>query len=139
MIDGMDLAELSLELGVNKIESTIKICKLWDCSRVGEQSDVCYIPGWIPLLHLQLKANTDGCWIPHSNQMKGGGILRNSTEVWMLGFVFTLFGVGSLFLAELRAVLQGVKLVWDSHFLVVVFEMDCKEVFQILHFVVEVA
>ena len=76
--------------------------------------------GWV-------KVNTDGCVHGGTGMAKAGGIIINEEGVWLGGFSINL-GCCSVEGAELRAVLHGLKMAWDSGSNRLILESDCLTV-----------
>ncbi|EOY02369.1 Kinase superfamily protein isoform 5 [Theobroma cacao] len=64
--------------------------------------------GWVCL-------NTDGAYKKSIDEASAGGVIRNAEGEWRTGFVAKL-GLCSAYRAELRGVLHGLRLAWDSGF-----------------------
>ncbi|KAF7835990.1 ribonuclease H [Senna tora] len=64
--------------------------------------------GWKPPPLGWWKLNTNGSCQGSMNQIGGGGILRDSNGNWVHGFA-KFFGEGNSLMAELRAIIEGLK------------------------------
>ncbi|XP_057453233.1 uncharacterized protein LOC130745107 [Lotus japonicus] len=82
---------------------------------------------WKPPPQGSIKLNTDGSWKQGSNQVGGGGLFRGPDGVWVRGFVSLDTG-DNAFLAEVRALRDGLHIAWAQGYKDIIVEMDCKEV-----------
>ncbi|XP_057432793.1 uncharacterized protein LOC130725593 [Lotus japonicus] len=69
---------------------------------------------------------TDGSRPHDSHEIGGGGVLRDRDGRWLTGFA-AFWGVGDVLMSELRALHEGLKLVWDLGYRRVVCRSDCME------------
>ena len=81
-----------------KVKTTIPVSKLvsWSPPRLGS---------W--------KLNTDGAVKGVSQVASAGGVIRNDVRVWFKGYSRSL-GHGSVIVAELWAIYDGLQLAWDN-------------------------
>ncbi|XP_057418578.1 uncharacterized protein LOC130712781 [Lotus japonicus] len=76
--------------------------------------------GWT-MLHV------DGSFNRRSAHMSCGGLLQNHEGVWIVGFA-SFEGIGEAFLAELIAVIRGLRLAWQQGIRKLLCYSDCMEV-----------
>ncbi|KAF1862473.1 hypothetical protein Lal_00046569 [Lupinus albus] len=80
---------------------------------------------------MRVKINVDDSCIRDSSVMGGGGVLQDHEGKWLSGLSAN-FGVGSLILAELMAMDQGLKLTRNLGCKQIILECDCLEAVQII-------
>lgn len=75
------------------------------------------------------KLNTDGSWHQMNNGAGSGGVFRGSEGEWLGGFMYRV-GNGDVHEAELRAVIQGLRLAWNLGFRKLFVKLDSAMVVQ---------
>ncbi|PKI42247.1 hypothetical protein CRG98_037363 [Punica granatum] len=78
---------------------------------------------WVKPLEDFMKLNTDGDVRGSQGVTGAGGILRNSSGGWIIGFMQSL-GVSTVTVAELWGVLTGLELAWNARCRRLIIEMD---------------
>ncbi|KAJ0047890.1 hypothetical protein Pint_16241 [Pistacia integerrima] len=86
---------------------------------------------WSPPPKDWVKLNIEGSSIWHLGCAGAGGIVRNEFGKWLLGYTETLGNCSSL-TAELNALYQGLKLVWEKGFRKILVESASLEVVKCL-------
>lgn len=84
-----------------------------------------------PLLHIAwkppdvgfVKLNTDGASLGNPGVAGAGGVIRDASGDWLVGFMLHL-GVCSNMVAEMEAARFGLSLAWDEGYRKIVCEMD---------------
>lgn len=86
---------------------------------------------WSPPPLGWMKLNTDGSFRKDNRSMGGGGLILDSTSQWHGGFTWHGRG-GDAFLAEAKALHEGLQYAWNQGHRMVICEVDCKELFSVL-------
>lgn len=73
----------------------------------------------------------DGSMIHDSHEIGGGGAFRDRNGRWLTGFA-VFWGVGDVLTAKLRALHEGLKLVWEQGYRKVVCRNDCLELIELV-------
>lgn len=73
-----------------------------------------------------LELCTDDSMVPGPGIVGGGGVVRDRDGRWISRFAIS-FGVGDAFLAEVRALFEGLRHVWELGYRTVVCFSDCAE------------
>jgi len=79
---------------------------------------------WVPPNENQVALNVDGCSLGNTGQAGCGGLIRDHTGSWLLGFSGYIGFVDSVE-AELRGIEIGLKLAWDFRYREVSCRSDC--------------
>lgn len=100
-----------------KFQADVAVFRAWGTLKVMEAP----LPGgWVTL-------HTDDIWLQTQNVMGGGGVIRDGLGRWVCGFPAE-FGQGGAFLAELKGLAEGLRLVWHIGSRKVACFVDCMEV-----------
>lgn len=78
-----------------------------------------------------MKLNTDGSSSGNSGLTGGGGVIRDWTGRWIVGFSRKI-GIATSLLAELWAIRDGLMLCVDRNLVMVEIELDAKSVVDML-------
>ncbi|XP_057458837.1 uncharacterized protein LOC130749483 [Lotus japonicus] len=81
-------------------------------------------PGFVEL-------SVDGSMVLETDTVGGGGVVQDGDGRWISRFAVA-FGVGDAFLAELRALYEGLRHVWELGFRKVVCFTDCVELVDVV-------
>ncbi|OMP08311.1 hypothetical protein CCACVL1_01125 [Corchorus capsularis] len=84
-----------------------------------------------PPLYEVVKLNTDGAARGNPGVAGAGGVIRNSSGDWLVGFTAHL-GVCSNVAAELHALRLGLLLAWQEGYRAIVCEVDVKVILDLL-------
>lgn len=79
-----------------------------------------------------MRLNTDGASRGNPGEAGGGGILRDSRGRVLIAFSFD-FGVGTNMLAELRALMIGIRICKKINIIPTVIEMDSNVIVELLN------
>ena len=77
------------------------------------------------------KFNVDGAVSLHSFRAGCGGVMRDASGKWVVGFTKEL-GIWQAFSAEVWAILEGLMIAWDMGFKNIIIETDAEEVVQFI-------
>ncbi|PKI41703.1 hypothetical protein CRG98_037905 [Punica granatum] len=86
---------------------------------------------WVKPLEDFMKLNTDGAVRGSQGVARAGGILRNSSVGWIIGFMQSL-GVSTVMVAELWGVLTGLELAWNVGCRRLILEIDSMVVLTLI-------
>lgn len=78
-----------------------------------------------------MKLNTDGSSLGNPRLVGGGGVIRDWTGRWIVGFSSKI-GIASNLMAELWAIQDGLMLCVDKKLAMVEVELDAKVVVDML-------
>ncbi|KAK9990476.1 hypothetical protein SO802_025461 [Lithocarpus litseifolius] len=78
-----------------------------------------------------MKLNTDGSSLGISSLAGGGGVIRDWTGRWIVGFSRKI-GIATNLMAELWAIWDGLMLCVDRNLVMVEIELDAKSIVDIL-------
>lgn len=78
-----------------------------------------------------MKLNTDGSSLGNSGLASGGGVIRDWTSRWIVGFSRKI-GIATSLMAELWAIRDGLMLCVDRNLVMVEIELDAKSVVDML-------
>lgn len=82
---------------------------------------------WSPPLSRWVKLNTDGSVCHASGNASAGGVVRGEASNWCFGFAANI-GSTSIFNAELWALLHGLRLCVQLHYVRVQVELDSSSI-----------
>ncbi|KAJ1380966.1 Ribonuclease H domain [Sesbania bispinosa] len=71
---------------------------------------------WVPPPHMNYALNTDDSSFGNPGNAGIGGIFRDATGTWVLGY-FSSIGVSNIVEAELKAILFGLQIAWDRKYM----------------------
>ena len=78
---------------------------------------------WTAPIEPFIKLNMDGSSLDNPSMAGVGGLLRDSSELWISGFSLSI-GITTNNMAELGAVRQGLMLAWELGFKFIHLEID---------------
>nr|KYP63514.1 Putative ribonuclease H protein At1g65750 family [Cajanus cajan] len=94
-------------------------------------SDFQLTPTLFPLDSSTVHLNVDGCWFSDQSRLGFGGLIRDVSGHWLAGFSGNS-SHGDPSLAELLAILEGLKIAWHLGFKTVQCMIDSMDIVQSL-------
>ncbi|KAF2289565.1 hypothetical protein GH714_037168 [Hevea brasiliensis] len=139
-VDGSCLGNPDTELmDFSQIQTAISQC-LWqiDFQDFNFQPNAPCIPNivcdyaWHPPPEGWVKLNVDGSCLGNPGDASVGGLLRDFSSNWLLGFGFNI-GETSVLAAELIGISFGLQLAWLNGFRRVIVESDCLKAVKLIN------
>lgn len=120
---------------------------IWRIFRSKEEADKFIVQGstakvaplairWSPPHTGAVKVNVDGSATGNPGPADYGGLLQDSDGNWILGFKGSV-GITQILFAELRGILQGLKIAWENGFRQVFCDCDCMKAIRLITLGVE--